>query len=104
MTAALWDPREKVVVRQVHEGVISTYWGQTRAIKRMLDNGDRRALVLEDDVDVEWDVQTLWESIARKLPRDTEGRDAWDVAYLGHCWGGEFQGASAPSLSLCLPG
>ncbi|GAA5928238.1 hypothetical protein JCM3775_000552 [Rhodotorula graminis] len=91
VTAALWDPREKLAVRQVHEGVLSTYWGQTRAIKRMLDNGDRRALVLEDDVDVEWDVQSLWESIARKLPRDTEGDDAWDVAYLGHCWGGEYQ-------------
>ncbi|BGP50943.1 hypothetical protein JCM10450v2_006869 [Rhodotorula kratochvilovae] len=91
VTRALWDPQERVAVRQVHEGVISTYWGQTRALKRVLENGDATALILEDDVDVEWDVERLWETVARRLPRTEEGEEDWDVAFLGHCWGGEFQ-------------
>ncbi|GAA5821581.1 hypothetical protein JCM11251_000920 [Rhodosporidiobolus azoricus] len=92
VTELLWDPLERVSVRQVHEGVISTYWGQTRAMKRMLENGDRTALVLEDDVDVEWDLERLWKGVERRLPRDNRtGEAEWDVAFLGHCWGGEFQ-------------
>ncbi|BGP34670.1 hypothetical protein JCM10296v2_006492 [Rhodotorula toruloides] len=92
VSSLLWDPREKLGVRQVHEGVISTYWGQTRAMKRMLENGDRTALILEDDVDIEWDLERLWKGIERRLPRNKEtGEEEWDVTYLGHCWGGEFQ-------------
>ncbi|GAA5945947.1 hypothetical protein JCM10213_006198 [Rhodosporidiobolus nylandii] len=91
VTELLWDPRERVTVRQVHEGVISTYWGQTRAMKRMLENGDRTALILEDDVDLEWDIERLWASVRRRLPRKEGGEDDWDIAFLGHCWGGEFQ-------------
>ncbi|GAA6050978.1 hypothetical protein JCM3770_005352 [Rhodotorula araucariae] len=91
VTAALWDPRERVAVRQVHEGVLSTYWGQTRALERVLANGDRTALILEDDVDVEWDIERLWATVHRRLPRTADGDDDWDVAFLGHCWGGELQ-------------
>ncbi|GAA5989023.1 hypothetical protein JCM10908_006274 [Rhodotorula pacifica] len=92
VTDLLWDPLEPQRVRQVHEGVISTYWGQTRAIKRMLENGDRTALVLEDDVDVEWDLERLWKGIERRLPRNGDGEEEdWDVTFLGHCWGGEHQ-------------
>ncbi|GAA5974308.1 hypothetical protein JCM11641_006726 [Rhodosporidiobolus odoratus] len=91
VTELLWDPLERVAVRQVHEGVISTYWGQTRAIKRMLENKDRTALILEDDVDLEWDVERLWKLVKRRLPEGETGEADWDVAFLGHCWGGEFQ-------------
>lgn len=91
VTALLWDPLEPLAVRQVHQGVISTYWGQTRAIKRMLENGDEVALILEDDVDVEWDlIDGFWDRIETKLPRRGDEYD-WDVTFLGHCWGGEFQ-------------
>ncbi|BGP57564.1 hypothetical protein JCM8202_002285 [Rhodotorula sphaerocarpa] len=88
----LWDPLEPQAVRQVHEGIISTYWGQTRALKRMLENGDRTALILEDDVDVEWDIERLWASVERRLPRRADdGAEDWDITFLGHCWGGESQ-------------
>ncbi|GAA5872040.1 hypothetical protein JCM3774_006589 [Rhodotorula dairenensis] len=87
VTSLLWDPLEPVDVRQVHEGVISTYWGQTRALKRVLENADRTALILEDDVDIEWDLESFWTQIERRLPPN----DDWDVTFLGHCWGGEFQ-------------
>ncbi|GAA5876128.1 hypothetical protein JCM1840_002777 [Sporobolomyces johnsonii] len=83
VTAALWDPNERIAGRQVNEGVISTFWGHTRAIKMILKNGDRSALILEDDVDVEWDLERLWSRIERRLPDD------WDATLLGHCWGKE---------------
>lgn len=93
VTAALWDPNERIAGRQVNEGVISTFWGHTRAIKQVLENGDRSALILEDDVDVEWDLERLWSRIERRLPDD------WDVSFLGHCWGKELLSASR---SLCV--
>lgn len=49
----------------------------------MINNGDESALILEDDVDVEWDLEMLWNPIASKLPLD------WEIVYLGHCWGKE---------------
>ncbi|GAA6063698.1 hypothetical protein JCM10212_000277 [Sporobolomyces blumeae] len=91
VTRLLWDPLERVAVRQLTPGVLSTYWGQTRAIKRMVERGDETALILEDDVDFEWDLERLWATIERRLPRGDEGQPAWDVTYLGHCWGGEAQ-------------
>lgn len=89
-------------MRQVHEGVISTYWGQVRAMKKMVENGDRTALILEDDVDVEWDLERLWEGVRRRLPKKKEsGEEDWDVTLLGHCWGGESQSASFSSFFTC---
>ncbi|GAA6009239.1 hypothetical protein JCM11491_004241 [Sporobolomyces phaffii] len=83
ITEALYDPNERIAGRQVNEGVISTFWGHSRAIKKILENGDKSALILEDDVDVEWDLERLWSRIERRLPRD------WDATLLGHCWGKE---------------
>ncbi|GAA6032944.1 hypothetical protein JCM8097_000059 [Rhodosporidiobolus ruineniae] len=83
VTQALWDRKEGIAGRQVNEGVISTFWGHTRAMKQILKNGDRSALILEDDVDVEWDLERLWSRIERRLPED------WDATLLGHCWGKE---------------
>lgn len=97
VTAALWDPNERIAGRQVNEGVISTFWGHTRAIKKVLENGDRSALILEDDVDVEWDLERLWSRIERRLPDD------WDVSFLGHCWGKELLSASRTLCRLRAP-
>ncbi|GAA6017739.1 hypothetical protein JCM11491_001188 [Sporobolomyces phaffii] len=85
VTKQLWDPLERVKVRQLSRGVMSTWFGQTRVMKRIVERGDESALVLEDDVDFEWDLERLWNTVQRKLPNE------WDITYLGHCWGGENQ-------------
>jgi len=55
-------------------------------MKRIIEDGDEKgALVLEDDVDIEWDLERLWASVERRLPEN------WDITYLGYCWGGENQ-------------
>jgi GR25 family glycosyltransferase involved in LPS biosynthesis len=97
VTAALWDQNERIAGRQVNEGVISTFFGHTKAMKQILKNGDRSALILEDDVDFEWDLERLWSRIERRLPID------YDVTLLGHCWGKELFGASHLSCLSYLP-
>lgn len=92
VTQHLWDPLEKIGARQVNVGVISTFWGHTRVIKKALEMGDESALVLEDDVDIEWDIQKLWSRIEQKLPAD------WEVCMVGHCWGKEYLRQSNPVL------
>ena len=82
----LYDPLEHIQARQVTTGMMSTWWGQTRVMKLILERKDESALVLEDDVDFEWDLERLWNTVHRKLPKDD-----WDITYLGYCWGGENQ-------------
>lgn len=93
VTELLWDDRESYDVRQVHEGIISTFWGQTRAMKLIVKNQDRSALIMEDDVDVEWDLERFWSRIKRRLPGEEGGQNGlpgtWDAVFLGHCWGHE---------------
>ncbi|KAM0748259.1 hypothetical protein T439DRAFT_304637 [Meredithblackwellia eburnea MCA 4105] len=84
ITKALYDPVEKILGRQVNEGVISTFFGHTKAMRLILENGDKSALILEDDVDVEWDLERLWGRMEHKL-KDS----GWEMALLGHCWGRE---------------
>lgn len=91
VTEVLWDRKERIAGRQVNEGVISTWWGHTRAMKMSIEAGDKSALVLEDDVDVEWDLERMWSRIERKLPRD------WDMTFLGHCWGRELLRTPLPA-------
>lgn len=62
----------------------------------MVENEDESALILEDDVDVEWDLERTWARIRRRLPGERErelnggkGEMDWDVSFLGHCWGRE---------------
>ncbi|GAA5946829.1 hypothetical protein JCM3765_002034 [Sporobolomyces pararoseus] len=82
----LYDPLEHIQARQITRGMMSTWWGQTRVMKLMLERKEESALVLEDDVDFEWDLERLWNTVHRKLPENE-----WDITYLGYCWGGENQ-------------
>jgi len=106
ITELLWDDVERVDVRQVHEGIISTWWGQTRAMRLVVKNGDRSALIMEDDVDVEWDLERLWSRIRRRLPGEEGGtmgvNGTWDSVFLGHCWGHELRSKSPLIQLTCL--
>ena len=83
VTELLFDPVEDVEGRQVNEGVIATYYSQTHVWKKMLEAGDKTALILEDDIDIEFDIERSWPNVERALPPE------WDVVFLGHCWGKE---------------
>lgn len=81
--AELYDPLEPIPARQLNDAVLATWYSQTRVWKQMLENGDKSALVLEDDVDIEWDIERMWPNMERALPDD------WEIVFLGHCWGRE---------------
>ncbi|KAG0142250.1 hypothetical protein CROQUDRAFT_50580 [Cronartium quercuum f. sp. fusiforme G11] len=87
ISARLHDPLEPIPARQLSEGALSVWYGHTKVIRQMLENGDQSALVLEDDVDLEWDIATLWASALRRLPKQPGSE--WEMVYLGHCWGRE---------------
>ncbi|KEI41399.1 uncharacterized protein L969DRAFT_85170 [Mixia osmundae IAM 14324] len=92
VTSALWDYLDSYAARQVNDAVIATWHSQTRALHKMKENGDTTALVLEDDVDFEWDIENMWNTIKTFLPTEEkprEGSEPWEMVFLGHCWGAE---------------
>jgi len=87
VTEAMWDKLERIPSRQINRAAIATWYSQTRVMELMRQNNDASALVLEDDVDIEWDVGRIWPLIRRRLPEG--GAKGWEMAFLGHCWGCE---------------
>ena len=90
----LLDPIEPLAARQVNSAVIATWYSQTRAWKKIVENGDASALILEDDIDLEWDFERIWPNVERALPKD------WHIVLLGHCWGTELASALHTSRGL----
>ncbi|WAR59965.1 hypothetical protein PtB15_11B606 [Puccinia triticina] len=83
ITAEMWDPQEKMLQRQINPATVSTYYNHLRVLLMIQESGEDSALILEDDVDMEWDLERRWRSIERHLPVD------WETVFLGHCWGHE---------------
>ena len=77
----LWDPIEPAAFRQLTSAVLACWYSHTSMWQKMLSRGQKSALFLEDDVDIEWDIGRLWPNALRVLPED------WDMVFLGHCWG-----------------
>lgn len=94
VTELLHDPVEPLPARQVNDGVVATWYSQTRVWKKMIENNDKSALILEDDVDIEWDIERIWPNVERSLSKD------WEVVFLGHCWGRELGSRSGSARSL----
>lgn len=99
---ALYDVRAQPS-EQVGPATLATWHSHVLLLKLMKMNGDRDALVLEDDVDFEWDLQRLWATAARRLPKvgssslsafpgsslTSNFSQDYDAVWLGHCWGRE---------------
>lgn len=83
VTEAMWDYKEKIPQRQINSATVSTFYNHLKTIRMIKESGDKSALVLEDDVDLEWDLERRWRTIERRLPKD------WETVFLGHCWGKE---------------
>ena len=79
----LHDPMEKLEARQINDAVLATWYSQVNAWKQVVENKDASALILEDDIDLEWDIERIWPNIERALP------PTWEIVLLGHCWGHE---------------
>lgn len=86
VTEAMWDHKERIPQRQINSATVSTFYNHVKTVRLIRENQDQSALVLEDDVDLEWDLERRWRTIQRRLPLD------WETVFLGHCWGREIFG------------
>lgn len=127
VTKIMHDPVEKFINRQTNEGTIACWHSHMQAVQTIIDNEDKRALILEDDVDFEWDLERTWAAIARWLPErgerrrsaydaategnapptvrvesyDKDGEEQWHSVFLGHCWGRESERETVPAGPRC---
>ncbi|KAF8587145.1 hypothetical protein K439DRAFT_1630994 [Ramaria rubella] len=58
---------------------ISCWHSHYQVLRRIAEGEDEVAIVLEDDVDMEWDLERRLRRMWGALPED------WDVVMLGHC-------------------
>lgn len=68
VSAALNDPIETNERRQITDGVVATWLSHMRTMRLVAENADQSALVLEDDVDIEWDIERIWANVHKRLP------------------------------------
>lgn len=98
----LHDPLEPEESLQASAESLAQWYNHVRVYKKMKENNDESALVLEDVIDAEWDVERLWASIRRHLPmKSTNNLSPWEITYLGHC-GGQEQSRKPESGSTLL--
>jgi len=54
----------------------------------------KSAIIFEDDIDIEWNVERILRKQWSSLPDD------WDIVYLGHCWSEEWRGEMLPGAPM----
>lgn len=89
ITELMHDSAERYPNRQTNAGTLACWYSHMQAIRQLRSNQDKRALILEDDVDFEWDIAETWAGIAPKLPQASAEALGWHSVFLGHCWGRE---------------
>ncbi|KII86295.1 hypothetical protein PLICRDRAFT_177859 [Plicaturopsis crispa FD-325 SS-3] len=64
---------------------IAVWHSHIAVIRRIAESEDQTApsIVLEDDIDMEWDIRARLKSVWGVLPAD------WDIVFLGYCWSSE---------------
>ncbi|KAH9813358.1 hypothetical protein DFH28DRAFT_897227 [Melampsora americana] len=67
------------------DAAIACWHSHLSVIREFVESKERMALILEDDVDFEVDIEDRLEATLSEVPRD------WDLLLLGHCWSQESQ-------------
>lgn len=70
--------------RFMHMPALAVWQSHYMVLRKIIEDGSQSALIMEDDIDVEWD----FGQHARDIMHGMNGVD-WDVLYLGHCWSDE---------------
>lgn len=81
--------------RWITDAGFACWHSHHRTIREIVRRGLKSAIILEDDIDFEWNIEKILRSQWPALPDD------WDIIYLGHCWSEEWRGemlAGAPML------
>lgn len=88
----LRNPAERDPNYQMSAGMIACFYSHLLIWQDMLAKGHSTALILEDDIDMEWDMDRHVPNIMRVLPAD------WDIVYFGHCYS---KAATRQSIFTC---
>ncbi|GAA97025.1 uncharacterized protein L969DRAFT_79330 [Mixia osmundae IAM 14324] len=88
----LRDPLESNRLLQLTADDIALWYTHSQLLRQLKDDEAASVLILADTVDAEFDLETRWLNIWRRLPtgrNSSKGQRAWDITYLGHTWGRE---------------
>ncbi|KDQ17567.1 hypothetical protein BOTBODRAFT_29737 [Botryobasidium botryosum FD-172 SS1] len=69
--------------RILSRAMIACWHSHLSVLRQVAEGQDHVAIVLEDDVDMEWDLESRLKGMWGALPHD------WDLVMLGHCWSKE---------------
>ncbi|EJT99078.1 hypothetical protein DACRYDRAFT_82988 [Dacryopinax primogenitus] len=83
--------------RILSPGMLACWHSHVGLLRRFTESHDDAILILEDDVDVEFDIETRLHRVWTFLPKD------WDAVYLGHCWSAEQTHPSFPEAPAIRP-
>jgi len=76
---------------------IACWHSHFEVLRRIADGDDEVAIVFEDDVDMEWDLDRRLRRIWPFLPEE------WDMVMLGHCQSAEFRKKPVPGTTYLYP-
>lgn len=66
--------------RILSRAMIACWYSHLSVLRLVAEEQHDVAIVLEDDVDMEWDLESRLKGMWGDLPQD------WDLVMLGHCW------------------
>jgi len=76
---------------------IACWHSHFEVLRKIADGDDDVALIFEDDIDMEWDLQRWLQSLWPFLP------NKWDLVMLGHCFSREYAKEPLPGTSYLYP-
>jgi len=77
--------------------VVSCWHSHVKVLRQIVQRKLSAAIVFEDDIDIEWDVERLLRLSWPALPDD------WDIVFLGHCYSREHENPMLPGAALIHP-
>ncbi|KZT38747.1 hypothetical protein SISSUDRAFT_1033120 [Sistotremastrum suecicum HHB10207 ss-3] len=77
--------------------MIGCWDSHARLWRKIVENGDKVAIIFEDDIDMEFDIEKRILRMWPALPKD------WDVVMLGHCWSAEYENQPLPGSIALRP-
>lgn len=80
--------------RPLTDAGFACYHSHHRTLREIVRRKLKSAIIFEDDIDIEWDIERILRKQWPALPND------WDIIYLGHCWSEEWRGEMLPGAPM----
>ncbi|KAJ6498565.1 hypothetical protein C8R47DRAFT_1009721 [Mycena vitilis] len=77
---------------------VACWHSHFQVLQQIARGPDESAIIFEDDIDVEWDIEKRLRYLWQFLPKD-----GWDQVFLGHCQSNEVSKPALPGTSYLHP-